>query len=402
MASQQVVSLHFAVRPVVLFKYGGQLLLVFAILTGVILLFALLVGEYRLAVNFGTVVAGTGMAGYFLQRLKAPRNLQDNESLVLSAAIFVLAPLLLAFPLQQSGLPFADALFEAVSGITTTGLTTLAEVENRPKTFYFSRAWLQWIGGLGIVVLSVALLLPRTATLHLFEVRDRDDLVTGTKSYARIVLKIYLLLTGAGIAALLLLGIDWLDAVTHVLAGISTGGFSPHDNSLAGLTAWPARTTVMVICCLGAVSLGLYYHALQKGWHTFAANAEVRGLCVAGGATALLTILFLVLLDGFSPPEALRHGLLLAFSAQTTAGFSTVTVADLAPGTKLLLMLAMLTGGNLGSTAGGIKIIRLLIVFKLLRLAILHSGMASGLEIFAFLVLLYPPTWIGKKRGETS
>jgi trk system potassium uptake protein TrkH len=395
MKKSQVTSLHFAVRLRVLLKYGGQLILVFAVLTGGPFIFSLLVGEYRQAWIYGTVVIGAGLSGFILQRLEAPGNLQNNEALVLSAAIFIIAPLIAAIPLHLSGLQLSDAVFEAVSGITTTGLSTLPTVEKLPRTFLFFRAWLQWIGGLGIVVLSVALLLPQSrAGLRLFSGNwEKEDLITSAKTYARAVLKIYLLLTFLGIGVLILLGVDRLDAVTHILAAVSTGGFSTYDNSIGGLASWDFEAAVILFCTLGAVSLGLYYQVLQRGLRTLFANTEVIGLICMLFTASLLLSLFLYLLDGFSLENALRNGPLLACSAQTTAGFSSVNVAGLSPGSKLLLILMMTVGGNVGSTAGGIKIMRLLIIIKIMHLLIVRSGTATGAVI--------QPRYMGK-RLETD
>lgn len=488
MKSQQITSLHFAVRLRVLCKYGGHLLMVFSLLTCTVLIFSLLVGEDQLTKVYAIVIVSSGLAGFLLQLVPAPHDIQHNEALVLSAAIFIMVALIVSWPFQQAGLSFIDALFESISGITTTGLSTLPAVEDLPQTFLFSRAWLQWTGGLGIVVLSVAL--PQSssqASLRLFNGNwDREDLVASTKAYARLVLKIYLLLTLLGVSTLLLLGIGWQAAVSHILASVSTGGFSTYDNSLSGLGGWPARAAVIFFCLLGSVTLGLYHQGFDKGWRRFMASPEVAVLLLIGTMASLATIVSLVLLEGFSPRAALLHGPLLAFSAQTTAGFSSLAVSDLSPATQFMLIMMMFIGGNLGSTAGGIKIMRLLIVLKMSRLLISSSGLAAGavvrpryagkslepdeinrcyqliflflmvivlswllfmmagypplaslfevvsatatvglsagitsiglpwylkavlcldmlmgrLEIIAFLVVCYPPTWVGKKRGE--
>jgi trk system potassium uptake protein TrkH len=490
MKNQRITSLHFAVRFRVLIKYTGQLLLIFTMLIVVCILLAVVVGEYPQAENYAIIFALTGLAGFFMQRLKAPANLQQNEAMVLSAFVFILVPLLVTLPFHQAGLSLSDALFEGVSGITTTGLSTLAGVEGLPKTILFSRAWLQWIGGLGIVVVSVAILLPHDkAALKLIEDnRLREDLITSTKAYARIVTQIYLLLTGFGITLLLLLGVGWFEAVCHVLAAVSTGGFSTYDISLSGLPHYYSRAAVMLLCLLGAVSLGLYSPGERNSWRRFIMHPEIKGLLGIVILAATLMSLFLFLLDGLSIRQALAKGPLLAFSAQSTAGFSSMPIPGLSPGSKLILILMMLVGGNVGSTAGGIKIMRLLIFLKMLRIFIIRRGMSAGaviepryngktldpaereaccllillfllviifswlpfvymgypaldslfevtsaagtvglstgvaapelpiflktilcfdmlmgrLEIVAILILFYPPTWFGKKRGDTS
>ena len=487
MTVQQVKALHFSIRPRIVCKYSGQLLLIFSFLLAVPLLFSLVVGELDRSRSYAAVVAAGGLVGYLLQRLEVPKDIQHNETLVISALIFMAASVLAALPFYDLGLPFMDAFFEAVSGITTTGLTGLTAVKDLPMTFQFARAWLQWIGGLGIVVVSVAIILPQSkATLDLFtENWEKQGFVAGTRSYAQAILKVYLLLTLAGFLLFMALGVNWFDAVGHVLAAVSTGGFSRYDNSIAALGSLPAQAAVIGFSCLGAAPLIIYYASFKGGLGKVAGNPEIKGLVLVSlfGAVAAIIVFFKV--DGFPLGRALKDGILMALSAQTTTGFSTVAVAELSSAAKFLLIVFMLIGGNIGSTAGGIKIIRLLVILKMIRFVVMSSGLApsavvqprlmgrnlesveiercfimaalfiivillsllvflwmgypfldslfevvsatctvgltSGitsvglpsllkgvlcldmlmgrLEIVAFLVLFYPPTWFGKKRG---
>jgi len=110
MKDPQATSLYFSVRPRVLLKYGGQLLLVFSVLTIVTFIFSLVVGEYHLTWSYASVVIATGLAGFLLQRLEAPANIQNNEALALSAGIFIITPLIASIPFQQSGLLLIDAI----------------------------------------------------------------------------------------------------------------------------------------------------------------------------------------------------------------------------------------------------------------------------------------------------
>jgi len=391
MQHRQISSLHFAVRPRVLLKYGGQLLVVFSLLTSVTFFVSLLAGEYLLSWIYGTIIATTGLSGFLLQRMEAPVNLQNNEVLTLSAAVFIIIPLIASIPFQQAGLGFSDAIFEAVSAVTTTGLSTLPTVQDYPKTFLFSRAWLQWVGGLGIVVLGVAILLPQSpAALRLFSGNwQKENVVTSTKAYARAVLMVYIVLTVLGVGALLLQGGERFSAVCHILAAVSTGGFSTFDNSLAGFSQGQLRTTIIFFCFLGAMPLGLYYQSLSSGVGRFFANIEVIGLISASLGASLLLSLLLYQLDGFSIQEALQSGPLLAISAQTTAGFAGLTVADLSNGSKLLVIFLMAVGGNIGSTAGGIKIMRLLVIAKMIHLLFQKIGLANGAVV--------QPRYMGKR-----
>lgn len=377
MAAKQLQILHFSIRPRVISKYIGQLLLILAILFTVPLLFSLVTGEFDSSWPYVVIILTSGAAGYFLQRIEATADLQNNETLVISAMIFIIGSLLTAMPFYYSGLSPMDALFEAVSGVTTTGLSSLVTVESLPLTLQFTRTWLQWLGGLGIVVLSVAIILPQSkATLHLFrENWEKEGLVAGTRSYARIILEIYLILTLAGFILLIFMGVNWFDAITHILSAVSTGGFSRYDNSLSGLSGFPVQAMVIFISCLGAVPLVSYYLLFRGDWRKFTSNLEIKGLFLMAVFATAATVVTLLAVDGLPLRRALEDGTLLALSAQSTTGFSTISVPDLSDTAKLITILFMFIGGNVGSTAGGIKILRLLVILKMVRLLMVRSGM---------------------------
>ncbi len=377
--ASRVKSLTYAVRPGVLFKYLGQLSVGAGIATLVPLLVAALFGELALAFDLGLVAAVLIMGGTFFARLPAPERLQTNEALIIAALIFVLVPLLMALPIMQAGIPFVDALFESVSAITTTGLTTLGTVADKTESFLFVRAWMQWYGGLGIVVLSLALLVePGTAARRFgHSAMEWDDLITGTRIHARRVMQVYLVLTAIGIAVLWLAGVDAYSAVLHTLAGVSTGGFSSHDNSLSGLGGWVAQATLMALSFAGAIALILYHPAYYRNWRQRTGYLELKGLAATAVGASLLLALCMWLAGQHSWPEIWTHSPLIAVSAQTGTGFTSMPIEDMSPASKVVLIASMLVGGGVGSTTGGIKILRLLIFLRLLQLVIQRTCMPS-------------------------
>jgi trk system potassium uptake protein TrkH len=375
---ERVTSLAYAVRGRVITKYLGQLSLALAAVGLVPLAVALGFrdGDFALRCG-GTVVLLAAFGAPFASRRASPR-LQTNEAMTVIGLAFVLGALGGSLSLLQPDLPFVDALFEGVSGITTTGLTTLPSVSDRSPSFLFARAWMQWYGGLGMVILSLALLsgpasvAPRLARL---EAEGGEDLVAGTRHHARRVLQVYVVLTAAGVLMLWALGIDPYPALLHALAGVSTGGFSPFDNSMADLGPWPAQAALMLLCFAGAVSLALYHPAYYTGWRGLAGHAEVRALVACALLTVVLLGLSMCFVGHFTVPEVVRNAPLVGVSAQTGAGFSSTSVAALDPASKLILIVSMLIGGGVGSTAGGIKILRLLILLRLFQLAIQRTRM---------------------------
>jgi len=371
----QAHELRYAVRLRVVVKYVGQLCLILAALTAAPFAVSLAFGDYPSAWRYATVVGTLSVVGAWFGRRPAPVGVQPNEGLAIVAAMFLLAPLAGSYPLMASGMPFVDALFEAVSAITTTGLSTRTSVVDTPTAFLFARAWMQWYGGLGFVVLSLALVVrPGLVAkgLATSEARAEDDLIGGTRAHARRVLVVYLALTAIGIIGAWLTGIEPIHAVLFVLAAISTGGFAPIDASLAPL-AGHSQIWIMLLCFAGAIPLTLYYRVLRQKQFLAVDLLQLFGVLVMALLSTSLLIASLRYVDGMPWIEAIHHAPLLAFSAQTTAGFSALAPEHLDADSKLVLIFSMLLGGGVGSTAGGFKLLRLLIVIAVLRLIVLRA-----------------------------
>lgn len=377
---ERINVLSYSVRGRVVLKYGGQLMLMLAVLTLVPLGVALLVTDWVLVLRYAVLCSGLFMVGGLLARLPTPTHIQSNEALTVTALAFVCASLLMSWPMMATGISFLDALFEAVSGVTTTGLTTLNSVESHSPTFLFARAWMQWYGGLGIVVLSVALLMGHHAAARRLTdpVESGETLVATARTHARHSFIIYLCLTLVGLILVWSLTGNGFSALLHVLSAVSTGGFSSYDASLAGLGSHPAAVAVILISFLGAVSLPLYWRVVHSGWRgglrVLLMDVELRALLTFGIlAGSLLT--WLAWSHNVNVPW--YHGFMLGFSAQTTTGFSTMPVTDLDAASKVVMIITMLIGGSVGSSAGGFKLLRLLILLRLLQLMIRRAGMPS-------------------------
>ncbi|MEJ2057669.1 MAG: potassium transporter TrkG [Desulfofustis sp.] len=329
-----------------LVKYVGQLCIALAVLSCVPLLVSIVCKDFTVSGRYAVIIAALLLFGLVCGRLRISMKMQHNEAMAVTALIFLITPLVMAWPTMAAGLDFFDALFETVSAVTTTGLSTVVSLEGQTKTFLFSRAWMQWVGGLGIVVLGMAALIqPGLAAKRLDIAEFSDDIIGGTRAVAQRVLTVYVLLTIGGIGLLMLSGVDWYNALLYCLSAISTGGFSPHDASLAGLQNFPL-------------------------WR----DEQLKALLMISIVVSLVLALSLKLPDGLGGTEAFRHGAVNGLSALSTAGFSSMDIGAMEPGSKFILMLAMALGGSAGSTAGGIKIIRLLILFQLISLMIRRSA----------------------------
>jgi trk system potassium uptake protein TrkH len=375
---KSLAAVSYAVRPAVVVCYFGTMCLMLALAGLVPLAVALLVHEPAYALYQVLVCAGLAAAGLLCSRHRPPVEMQRNEALVIVVLTFVAAALAFALPMTARGLSFASALFESVSGITTTGLTTIAAVEAEGRGVLFTAAWLQWIGGLGILVLGFAMLSGQgiNAMRLTGVLAEQSDMIGGTRAYGRIVLGVYSSLTGVGILLLHWSGLDWYAAATLGLAAISTGGYSPYNASIAGLDAH-TQAILMALCTCGAFSMLLYYRLWRGEWRAFALDPELRAFWLLALLAAAGLALSLWHAGGMSAGKALWNGLVTALSAQSTTGFSSVPVHTLDTGSKLLLVFAMLTGGGVGSTAGGMKLLRILIVLSLVRRLILRSRVSE-------------------------
>lgn len=369
-------ALKYAVRPRVILKYLGQLCLLLAAMTLVPLCFAAGCADAFVALRYLAVIAVLAGLGAGLSRLDAPANIQKNEGMALVCLMFLFTSTVMAFPMMGSGMPFEDAFFEAVSGVTTTGLSTRASVENAPPAFLFGRAWMQWYGGLGIVVFSLALFVnPGLEAKGLAATEsDGDDLLGGTRFLARHFVAVYGVLTAVGIVGALLLGMGLFESVTYLFAAISTGGFAPRDASLAGLGV-PVQSWILLFCLIGGLPLTLYHRLFWKKQHRSVDWVQMQALFVLIILGTLLLVVVSWNATGSVSLAAWGRAASVVVSAQSTAGFASSSTADLSNAAKLVLIPLMVVGGGVTSTAGGFKVFRLLVMLSVFRLMVVKTCM---------------------------
>jgi trk system potassium uptake protein TrkH len=356
-------------------RHLGQLSLVLMALLAVPLVVAWLDGDRLLAERLliWALLPAAALSGCALIPPRG-RWLRPNEALIVTALTFIVAAALMTAPLAIGGLSLLDAWFESVSGVTTTGLSMLPAFADPSDAYLFARAWLQWIGGLGIVVLSLALAAGHAGDLRRFaDAVGEAELESGVRAHARRVLAIYLLLTLAGIALVSAAGLPWPAAPIHTLAAISTGGFASAADSLAEFGR-PVQFALVAVAFCAALPLPLYHRAWLRGPLEVLRDPEFRALVAAIAIVAL----GLWLLAGLVPADAV----LQAAMAQTTAGFSSVDIAALPDQAKLLLILSMLVGAGVGSTAGGVKLLRLLILVRVIQLVILRAQLPRHAVVY--------------------
>jgi trk system potassium uptake protein TrkH len=362
---REVEWLARAVRARVLARYGGQLLLVMAALAVPPAVVAAAGGELGFLARLGASMAVLVGAGLPLSRCAAPSDVRPAEGMVVAAGAFLLAAVAMVPPMASGDLPLLDALFECVSGVTTTGLSTLATVDTRSPAFLFTRAWMQWYGGLGVAVFALVFVTrPGTAARQLMADEDEHELAGGTRARARRVLRTYLALTAVAAVAIVAAGASPWDGLLTTLSATSTGGFAPHDGSLAALGGPALGGVVLLFCGIGAVLHPFYRPARRGRLREVWGDLQVRVLLLATLALSAGLLLSLRFGLGMAWGDALVEAPLLAASAQTTTGFFHTSPAGIDGASKVLVAVSMFVGGGVGSTAGGIKLVRLLILLR--------------------------------------
>lgn len=297
--------------------------------------------------------------------------LYRREGVLVVVGSWLLASTVGAIPYLVSGaIPgLMDALFESASGFTTTGASILTDIEGVAPAILFWRGLTQWLGGIGIIVLFVALLSelgPGARFLFKLEVPGpkAEIMHAHVRETAVALFRIYLVLTAAQTLVMLVFGASLYDALVHTFATVSTGGFSPYVDSAAHFP--PAIQWALVVFMLAAgVNFSLYYAIARRGDLTALRDTELR-VYLALGVVATTIVVLNLTLGAMTMPvgRAIREGTFSVVSVMTTTGFGTGDFATWPGMSHAVLLALMFAGGCAGSTAGGAKIIRLLIGFK--------------------------------------
>lgn len=255
-----------------------------------------------------------------------------------------------------------NCIFEAFSGFTSTGLSMAFSYGELPHTIQWWRSLMEWVGGVGVIVLVISLLEPSTEPYQLYNAEGREQRIGLTlgKTVKRIWW-IYIIYTVGSIFLFRIVGMTWWEALNHAMTAIATGGFSVNDNSI-GDYGIAVKLAVIVVMTLGAISFSAHYQFLRhRKLSAFWADNQHQALWILLGVGTLLLWGFHNLANRNVP---FIDVLFQWSSALGTCGFSTVSVTSWDGGAKLLMSLVMAIGGAAGSTAGGIKLSRLVIIYK--------------------------------------
>ena len=326
---------------------------------------------------YNFIVTGfvTFLIGCFLFFLASEKNgdLRTKDGFIITIFFWTVLGFFGSIPFylaELEGVSYIDSLFESISGLTTTGATVLVGLDDMPKSLLFYRQLLQWLGGMGIIVLAVAVLpLLGVGGMQLYKAETpgplKDSKLTPRiTETAKALWFVYLSMTVSCSILYKYFGMTWFDAVCHAFSTISIGGFSTHDESFAFFSNSGLRWTAIIFMVISGINFALHYLAWTKKrlFHYFY-DSEVKLYLSLLTSTALITYLTLYFSENIYD-EMVVDSVFQAVSIGTTTGFLTSNYSNWPLFVPIMLLIAAFIGACAGSTGGGIKVIRALILIR--------------------------------------
>ena len=322
---------------------------------------------------FAACMTASFLVGFLFQKLGTKitehYNLSNREGILTVVLTWIVAVCFASVPFMAAGmLGPVDAFFEAMSGLTTTGATVLTDIEIWPRSLLFWRVWMHWIGGLGIIVIFIALL-PRISggAAHLFNAEssgfEGERLLPRLQQTAQVLFQIYFFITGCTAVLLLFCGLDLFDAVVHALSAVGTGGFSSYNDSIAHFRSLRVELVVGLAMFLAGGNFSLYYKVKRNGPGTLLKDDEFR--CYLLMYLTLVTLVTVSLMvHGYSLFRGFREAFFQVAAFISTTGYVSADYDQWPAFPKLCLMILYFTGACAGSTSGGIKISRIIVLAR--------------------------------------
>ena len=369
----------------------GIILLIEALAMAPSALIALLYGDGDFLAMLESIALPLAV-GLPLWRLIKPadRNLRAREGFAVVALSWVLLSVFGAMPFVLSGmLPnFADALFESASGFTTTGATVLTDFDTPRHGVMFWRSFTHWIGGMGVLVLTLALIPQMTGrTSHLVRAESPgpslSKIVPKMGDTARILYTIYGAMTLIEFVMLMFAGMSPYDAAIHALGTAGTGGFSNYASSVGSFDSVAVDVIITVFMFLFGVNFVVFYHISNGEWREAFRNEEFKWyLAISGGSILLMTLFILPQYGSFW--TALRYGSFQVESILSTTGYATTDFNLWPQSARMLAFILLFLGSCAGSTAGGLKIVRVAHLCKLGQREIRRSFQPRSVRVIRF------------------
>jgi trk system potassium uptake protein TrkH len=331
-------------------------------------------GQLQAFIDAFMVIGAIGAVLWWPVR-RVRRDLRLRDGFLVVAVFWVGLGIAGGTPLLIATVPdlsFTDAVFESISGFTTTGATVIVGLDSLPESILYYRAQIQWLGGMGFIVLAVALLpVLGIGGMQLYKaetpgpVKD-EKLTPRITQTAKALWTIYVLLSAACAVSYYLAGMSVFDAICHAMTTLSTGGFSTHDESVGYFDSYAIDMLASLFMFAGGTNFALHFLSFRRrSLSPFWRDPEFRAYLGIAVSLTLGVTAYLYLAGTYdSPASALRYGLFQTVSLQTSTGYGTAAFATWPGALPAMLMLTTFIGGSAGSTAGGIKVIRWLLVFR--------------------------------------
>lgn len=350
--------------------------------------------EFEVAVEFIKIILPTMLIGFFISRKVKTKsnNLKIRDGFLIVALSWFIASLIGSAPYMLTDVidSFTDAFFESTSGFTTTGATVIADIEILPKGILFWRSFCQWLGAMGILIFAISLLPALGMSGQLMARAETpgptlNKLVPRMSDSAKILYIIYIVFTISAVLLLLFGGMNLFDAIIAAFSSVSSGGLSNYNMGIAEFGNLYIKYIAAIFTVLVCINFTLYYNVINGNWHDFFADRELRTfLGILAGAVLLITgNLWIAGVYG-TIPEAFHYAFFQASSFITTTGHFSTDFNQWPSMSKMIMFLLMLTGACSASTGGGIKVIRIIVLFKLIRRGFykrLHPRAVSPIKV---------------------
>ena len=319
----------------------------------------------------GLITSAAGAVLWYLTKKNKNKELRKKDGYLIVTLGWFFMSLFGTLPFVLSGaIPdFTDAFFETISGFTTTGASILTDIESTPKGILFWRSLTQWIGGMGIIVLAVAILpLLGIGGMQLFIAEapgiSPDKMKPRIKDVAKRLWLIYLGLTFAETLLLMAGGMTFFDSINHGLTTMATGGFSTKNASVAHYDSAYIQYVIIAFMFLAGTNFTITYYGLKGKFRKVWENEEFRMYIIIVSLLAVIISFFVFSHDWAGFEKSFRDSLFQVVSVITTTGYVTADYTTWAPFVTIIFFLIMFLGASAGSTAGGIKVVRHTLLFK--------------------------------------
>ncbi|MCM1989041.1 TrkH family potassium uptake protein [Oceanirhabdus seepicola] len=326
-------------------------------------------------IPFAISISLTTLTGFILTKIPiTKKKIKAKEGLAIVTFGWIFASLFGALPFYLSGsIPsYVDAFFETVSGFTTTGATIITDIEILPMGILFWRSFTHWIGGMGILVVAVAILpMMGAGGFHVFKAESpgpiADKIVPRIKDTAKILYVSYIIISLAEFILLLLGGMSPFESAVHTFGTLGTGGFSTRNSSIGAFNSSYIFIVISIFMIMSGANFSLYYDLYKGKWRDVIKNSELKlylsiiSISVIAITLNMNTHLYHNLFESF------KHSLFQVSSIITTTGYTTFDYEQWTTFSKGILFMLMFVGGSAGSTGGSIKVIRILALIKLIK-----------------------------------